>query len=120
MGRHKKPRVINCLEDICPGDSVYYTDRFQRKVLTVTRVTPTMIVCNTLKFRRNTGVAIPLESFNLSKIQVLTKELEEAHKTNMRKRNLKATIISTNWESLSVDTLEQVLSCIRNDNSESI
>ena len=121
MGRKKKPRIINSLDDILPGDRVYYTNRFQRGILTAVRVTATMIVCDGgLRFKRSTGAAIPLEPYNLAKIQVLTKELEEAHEIGVRKRKLITSISSVDWQSLSVEALEQIQSCIDNDNLESV
>ena len=106
MGRK---RTITKLSQLRAGDMVYYTNSYQTKIITVTRVTKTLIICSNLKFQRSTGSEVPVEPYNLARIMVLTDELRDRYLNNIRKKELIAEIVTTSWQSLSVDTLERIL-----------
>ena len=48
------------LSDIEVGDQVLWTGRYNNRILTVTRLTKTTIICGFEKFRKDSGNSIPL------------------------------------------------------------
>jgi len=66
------------LKDLQAGDKVFYSNQLNNgSILTVTRTTKTMIVCDKRRFNRQTGYTKDGGQFDFAKIQILTDELSE-------------------------------------------
>lgn len=75
---------MKTLYDIQPGDQVMCKSNYTSCILKVDRVTPTLIICGTQKFRKEDGCKTPRERWHWCQIEILTDEL----KTEFDKRIL--------------------------------
>lgn len=62
------------LENVQVGDQVLWIGRYHKRILTVTRLTKTFILCGSEKFRKSDGYSIPLDVWNRTYIEVLTED----------------------------------------------
>ena len=62
------------LEDVQVGDQVLWVGHYNKRILTVTRLTKTAIVCEHEKFRKSDGCSVPLDVWNRAYIEVLTED----------------------------------------------
>lgn len=113
--RHKKRKPITSLQDIQAGDEVYSTSRYQNRILKVDRTTKTQIICGSEKFNRDTGYAIPMQTWNPTIISILTDEKRAIHEADIKKAKYASCFKTTDWKKLTLDSLSKIYDIIQND-----
>lgn len=104
---------MKTLYDIQPGDQVLCKSNYTTSILTVDRVTSTLIICQGTKFRKQDGNKIPHERWHFCYITILTDELKiEFYKKAALSQNIQL-IKTTNWKCMSEEVINQIADIIK-------
>lgn len=106
---------MKTLHDVQPGDQVLYRTNCYAKIIKVDRVTPTLIVCNNNKFRKDDGRKVPHERWNSCSIEVLTDDLKHQFYTEVKRQKLIANIKLIDWNKLSLESLSEIFALASNE-----
>ena len=104
------------LSDIEVGDQVLWTGRYNKRILTVTRLTKTTIICGFEKFRKDNGNSIPLDTWNHSWIEILTPEKRLQLELQDKQFKLAKKCSQASYHLFSIDTLEAISNLIDQEN----
>ena len=96
------------LKDIKVGDEIYYYTGYYGtagQIIKVTKITPTQIVCDKSRFRKDNGKLVGYhDSWHFPQIVILTKELKE----KTIHGNLSKYLNNFNFNTLNLDQLQQI------------
>lgn len=102
------------LEDVQVGDKVLWVGHYNKRILTVTRLTKTTIVCEHEKFRKSNGCSVPSGVWNRSYIEVLTEEKRAQMQLEQKKYKLIQKCQQAPYHKFSIDILEAISNLIDN------
>lgn len=80
-------------------------------------VTPTLIICNNIKFRKNDGRKTPSERYHYCYIEVLTPELLYKHRQEVMRKHLIQQVKNIQIDKLTNDQLQQIVQITQIPNS---
>jgi hypothetical protein len=106
-GRFMKDK--KALIEIEEGDEVYYynplgTTRYSGKILKVTGVTKTLIICGRERFRNHSGTRVGFTSTCKNEIAVLTPDL----RTGIKRYTILTKISEFNFQVLALEDLKKI------------
>lgn len=100
------------LENVQVGDHVLWVGHYNKRILTVTRLTKTTIVCGYEKFRKSDGHTVPLDARNMSYIEVLTEEKRAQIHLGQKQNKLIQKCKQAPYHTFSIDILEEISNLI--------
>lgn len=104
------------LKDVEVGDQVLCVGLYHKRILTVTRLTNTTIICGFEKFRKDSGNSIPLDAWNYSCIEILTPEKRLQLELQEKQFKLAKKCSQASYHLFSIDTLEAISNLIDQEN----
>lgn len=102
------------LEHIQVGDQVLYKAFGKLKILIVTKITKTTIVCDRLRFRRTDGRTIPIEKWAITGIEELTEETMKSYELAAKRNMLIHKCNTAPYNLLPTEILEEISNLIDN------
>ena len=106
------------LEDVQVGDQVLWVGHYNKRILTVTRLTHTTIICEHEKFRKENGWATPMDMWGRSYIEVLTPEKRVQLELEQRQIKLINKCQNAPYNKFTIEILEEISNLIDKANSE--
>lgn len=113
----KSNDIKQSLYDIQPGDKVCFRSNYFSTIYVVDRVTPTLIICNNIKFRKNDGRKTPSERYQYCYIEVLTPELLYKHRQKVMRKHLIQQVKNVQIDKLTNEQLQQIIQITQIPNS---
>lgn len=113
----KSNDIKQSLYDIQPGDKVYFRSNYFSTIYVVDRVTPTLIIVNNIKFRKNDGRKTPSERYHYCYIEVLTPELLYKHRQEVMRKHLIQQVKNVQIDKLTNDQLQKIIQITQIPNS---
>lgn len=109
----KTENIKKTLDDIQSGDKVLAVSKYVKRIIQVTRTTPTLIVCGASKYRKSDGEKVPFDPWCSEYIQILTPELKAKFLQQVRLANNIKLIQSTNWSEIPCEVVNQIVDLIK-------
>ena len=106
----------NTLYDVKVGDQVLWIGHHNKRILTITRLTKTTIVCGYEKFRKSDGRCVPSDPWSMSFIEVLTPEKRLQLETQKKHFQLAQKCSKAPYHLFSIDILESISNLIDQEN----
>lgn len=106
------------LEDVQVGDQVLWVGHYNKRILTVTRLTKTAIVCEHEKFRKSDGNSVPLDVWNRAYIEVLTEDKRVQMQLEQKQYKLIQKCQQAPYHKFSIDILEAISNLIDKANKQ--
>lgn len=103
---------MESLENVQVGDQVLWVGHYNKRILTVTRLTKTTIVCEHEKFRKDNGYSVPSDAWNRSYIEVLTEEKRAQIQLEQKQYKLIKKCQQAPYCKFSIDILEAISNLI--------
>lgn len=97
------------LTNVKVGDKLIVHTRFNQYIETVERVTATLVITKTHRFRKSDGIAPGGDSWHILYACVATPEKLEAYDKNAKRKNLIADCENIKFPDLSDTQLEKIL-----------
>lgn len=111
------------LEDVKVGDKVIFSDGWNKKIVTVTKVTKTQIRAGYNKYRKCNGRVVGAGAWDMRRIEPYSEDADREIERKNRRVEMCNYIRSYSYGSLSFDDLQKVynmLNEIENSNKQAI
>lgn len=88
---------------------MYCRGNYTERILTVERVTPTLIICDGTKYSKKDGTKVPRDRWYWSCISVLTPDIEAKYKEKLFRQCLIEQAKDIAWDKLTTKQLQQII-----------